>query len=155
MWHQSLAISRASARSQFGGHLHLVEAHTDTAIAEATGFLRADPEYHGEITGATPERLRIAHAAEGFGMDVELHIAGAARRHCMAAMRNSNFYEVGLVHPKLSNIANLPVCACDYSDQFDSIDSEGYVTMPEGAGLGVMDDWDAAEPCRVESFEVK
>ena len=87
-----------------GEHLHLVEAHTDMAIAEATDFWRADPEYDGGITGV----MKVAHAAEGFGMDLELHIAGPAQRHCMAAMRNSNFYEMGLVHPKLSNIVNPP-----------------------------------------------
>ena len=134
-----------------GEHLHLVEAHTDMAIAEATDLFRADPEYDGGITGA----MKIAHAAEGFGMDVELHIAGPAQRQCMAAMRNSNFYEMGLVHPRLSNIANLPVYACDYSDELDSVDSEGCVTLPEGPGLGVTYDWNAAEPYKVDSFEIK
>ena len=57
-----------------GEHLHLVETHTDMAIAEATDFWRADPEYDGGITGT----MKIAHAAEGFGMDLELHIAGPA-----------------------------------------------------------------------------
>ena len=69
-----------------GEHLHLVEAHVDMAAAEATDFSRADPEYDGGITGV----MKIAHATEGFGMDLELHIAGPAQRHCMAAMRNSN-----------------------------------------------------------------
>ena len=74
-----------------GEHVHLVEAHADMAAADATDFWRADPEYDGGITGV----MKIAHAAEGYGMDVELHIAGPAQRHCMAAMRNSNFYEMG------------------------------------------------------------
>ena len=94
-------------------HVHLVEAHSDMAAAEATDFWRADPEYEGGITGV----MKVAHAAEGFGMDVELHIAGPAQRHCMAAIRNSNFYEMGLVHPKLSNIACPPVYKCGYDDQ--------------------------------------
>lgn len=86
-----------------GEHVHLVEAHAD--MAAATDFWRADPEYDGGITGA----MKIAHSAEGYGMDVELHIAGPAQRHCMASMRNSNFYEMGLVHRKLSYIASPPV----------------------------------------------
>ena len=89
-----------------GEHVHMVEGHTDMAVAEATDYWRADPEYDGGITGV----MKIAHAAEGFGMDVELHIAGPAQRHCMAAMRNSNFYEIGLVHPKLG--ARMPVYKC-------------------------------------------
>ena len=60
-----------------GEHLHLVEAHADMAIADATDFWRADPNYDGGITGV----MKIAHAAEGLGMDVELHGAGAAPLH--------------------------------------------------------------------------
>ena len=134
-----------------GEHVHLVEAHVDMAIAGATDFWRADPEYDGGITGV----MKIAHAAEGFGMDVELHIAGPAQRHCMAAMRNSNFYEMGLVHPKLSeNIACPPVYKCGYVDQLDSIDSEGFVTVPEGPGLGVEYDWDAVAKYKVTELIV-
>ena len=117
-----------------GEHVHLVEAHVDMAIAGATDFWRADPEYDGGITGV----MKIANAAEGFGMDLELHIAGPAQRHCMASMRNSNFYEMGLVHPKLSNIANPPVYKCDYSDQLESIDSDGCVGLPQGPGLSLI-----------------
>ena len=128
-----------------GEHVHMVEAHADMAAAEATDFWRADPEYDGGITGV----MKIAHSAEGYGMDVELHIAGPAQRHCMAAIRNSNFYEMGLVHPKLSNIACPPVYACGYSDQLESIDEDGCVEVPEGPGLGVVYDWAGIEKHRV------
>jgi len=133
-----------------GEHIHLVEAHTDMAIAEATDFWRADPEYDGGITGT----MKVAHAAEGFGMDLELHIAGPAQRHCMAAMRNSNFYEMGLVHPKLSNIANPPIYSCDYSDQLDSIDADGFVEVPKGPGLGVEYDWKGIKKFQYDEVEI-
>ncbi len=133
-----------------GEHIHLVEAHTDMSIAEATDFWRADPEYDGGITGT----MKVAHAAEGFGMDLELHIAGPAQRHCMAAMRNSNFYEMGLVHPKLSNIASPPVYSCGYSDQLDSIDAEGYVEVPKGPGLGVEYDWKGIKKFQYDEIEI-
>ena len=120
------------------------------AMTEATDFWRADPEYDGGITGV----MKIAHSAEGYGMDVELHIAGPAQRHCMAAMRNSNFYEMGLVHPKLSNIANPPVYACDYSDQLESVDENGCVDVPTGPGLGVVYDWAGIEKYRVDGVVV-
>ena len=120
-----------------GEHVHLVEAHADMAAADATDFWRADPEYDGGITGV----MKIAHSAEGYGMDVELHIAGPAQRHCMAAMRNSNFYEMGLVHPKLTNIACPPVYACGYEDELETIDADGCVPVPQGPGLGVTYDW--------------
>ena len=102
-----------------GEHLHLVEAHTDMAIAEATDFFRADAQYDGGITGV----MKIAHAAEGFGLDLELHTGGPAHRHAMAAIRNSNFYELGLVHLILgsSGISGLS----DFADDLDSIESDG------------------------------
>ena len=131
-----------------GEHLHLVEAHTDMAIAESTDFWRADPEYDGGITGV----MKIAHAAEGFGMDVELHIAGPAQRHCMAAMRNSNFYEMGLVHPKISNLVQPPIYSCGYTDQLESIDKDGYVEVPKGPGLGVEYNWSYLEKYKLDGL---
>jgi L-alanine-DL-glutamate epimerase-like enolase superfamily enzyme len=47
---------------------------------------------------------KIAHAVEGFGLDVAIHAPGPAHRHCFAALRNCNYYEMGLVHPKLKAI---------------------------------------------------
>ena len=134
-----------------GEHVHLVEAHADMAAADATDFWRADPEYDGGITGV----MKVAHAAEGYGMDVELHIAGPAQRHCMAAMRNSNFYEMGLVHPKLSNIACPPVYADGYTDQLESIDADGCVDVPQGPGLGVEYDWAGIEKNRVDEVVIE
>ena len=121
-----------------GEHVHLVEAHTDMAIAEATDFFRGDAEYDGGITGL----MKIAHAAEGMGMDLELHTGGPAHRHAMAAIRNANFYELGLVHPKLAG-TDLAVYANDYDgDQLDAVDSDGNVSVPEGPGLGVVYDYE-------------
>jgi len=119
-------------------HIHMVESHIDFALAEATDFLRADPDYDGGITGV----MKIAHAAEGLGLDVELHLVGPCRRHCMAAMRNSNYYEMGLVHPKVQANIVPPVYKDGYSDELDSIDGSGCVDVPQGPGLGVEYDWD-------------
>ena len=41
-------------------------------------------------------------------------------RHCMAAMRNSNYYELGLIHPKVHPF-HAPVYL-NYEDHLDSID---------------------------------
>jgi len=59
----------------------------------------------------------------------------------MAAMRNSNYYEVALVGPDCPN-AVAPVYACGYSDQLDCVAADGTVGVPEGPGLGVIYDWD-------------
>jgi L-alanine-DL-glutamate epimerase-like enolase superfamily enzyme len=118
-------------------HVRTLEPHVDFIVAEATDFVRGDPHYDGGITGV----MKIAHAAEGFGLDCELHGAGPAQRHLMAAMRNSNFYELGLVHPKAPS-TRAPVYADGYRDDLDAVDSRGCVAVPEGPGLGVAYDWD-------------
>ena len=118
-------------------HVRTLEPHVDFIVAEATDFVRGDPHYDGGITGV----MKIAHAAEGFGLDCELHGAGPAQRHLMAAMRNSNFYELGLVHPRTGS-GHAPVYADGYRDDLDSVDGTGCVAVPEGPGLGVTYDWD-------------
>jgi L-alanine-DL-glutamate epimerase-like enolase superfamily enzyme len=119
-------------------HIRGLEEHVNFVVGEGTDFLRADAEYDGGITGA----LKIAHAAEGFGLDVELHCGGPAHRHVMASLRNTNFYEIGLVHPKTSSIGwSMDVYACDYRDALDEVDNQGNVDVPTGPGFGVQYDW--------------
>lgn len=118
-------------------HVRGLEPHTDFIAAEATDFVRADPEYDGGITGA----MKIARVAEGFGLDVEYHAPGPAHRQCLAATRNSNYYEIALVHPNCQN-TQPPVYAGDYSDMLGAIDADGRVSVPDGPGLGVEYDWD-------------
>lgn len=120
-------------------HVRGLEPHTDFIATESTDFVRADPEYDAGITGT----MKIAHVAEGFGLDVELHAPGPAQRHCIAAMRNTNFYEMALVHPSCENpLARTPAYADDYSDHLNSIDEEGMIEVPDGPGLGVEYNWD-------------
>ena len=121
-------------------HVRGLELKSDFAAGESTDFLRADPEYDGGITGA----MKIAHVAEGFGIDVEFHAPGPAQRHCIAATRNTNYYELALVHPEAAN-TQPPVYEGDYSDMIDTIDADGRVSVPEGSGLGVEYDWDYIE----------
>ncbi|EMA06471.1 enolase C-terminal domain-like protein [Haloferax denitrificans] len=121
-------------------HVRGLEPHTDFVASGATDFVRADPEYDGGITGA----MKIVRVAEGFGLDVEFHAPGPAQRHCMAAARNANYYELALVHP-LANNTQPPVYRGDYSDMFDTIDERGTVPVPDGPGLGVDYDWEYVE----------
>ncbi len=122
-------------------HVRGLEAHVDFIEAGATDFVRGDPDYDGGITGV----MKIAHAAEGFGLDVELHSAGPERRHIMASMRNTNYYEMGM--------GSLIPVKEGYRDGYDAIDSNGCVDVPEGPGLGVEYDWEfvnAHQSARVE-----
>ena len=120
-----------------GEHIRGHELHVDNIVADGTDFVRADADYDAGITGL----MKIAHSAEGFGLDVEVHAPGPHHRHCMAAIRNTNYYELGLVHPKLKT-TKPPIYACDYSDDLDAIDENGHVPVPTGPGLGVQLDWD-------------
>jgi L-alanine-DL-glutamate epimerase-like enolase superfamily enzyme len=118
-------------------HVRGVEPKADFLIAEGTDLLRVDPEYDMGITGC----MKIAHVAEGFGVDCEVHACGPAHRHCMSAMRNSNYYEIALVGPDMPN-AVPPVYLCGYSDQLDCVGADGCVGVPDGPGLGVQYDWE-------------
>ena len=130
-------------------HVRGIEAHTDFIATESTDFVRADPEYDAGITGA----MKIARIAEGFGLDVEFHAPGPAQRQCLAAIRNTNYYEVALVHPKCRN-TQPPVYNDGYSDFLDTVDSEGTVTVPDGPGLGVEYDWEFIEENKTGSVHV-
>lgn len=119
-------------------HVRGLEQHVDFIAAEGTDLVRVDPEYDGGITGA----MKIAHAAEGFGLDVEIHAPGPAHRHVMSAIRNTNYYEMALVHPHTRENGHAPVYTCGYEDALDAIDDDGCVPVPRGPGLGVSYDWD-------------
>ncbi|MFD3484685.1 enolase C-terminal domain-like protein [Streptomyces sp. NPDC058665] len=131
-------------------HVRGLEQHMDFAIGGGTDFMRADAEYDGGITGA----LKIAHATEALGLDVELHTPGPAQRQLMASLRNTNYYEMSFVHPKSSEIGRSQlIYADDYRDGLTAIGADGCVPVPEGVGLGVEYDWDTIETHTVETVE--
>jgi L-alanine-DL-glutamate epimerase-like enolase superfamily enzyme len=130
-------------------HVRGLEPHADFVQADATDFVRADPEYDAGITGA----MKIARMTEAFGLDVEFHAPGPAQRHCMAATRNTNYYELALVHPNVDNPIP-PVYEGGYSDMIDTIDADGTVAVPDGPGLGVEYDWDYIEDNATGSVHV-
>lgn len=113
-----------------GEHVRGLQAHADQVIGGGTDFMRADAGLDGGVTGV----LKIAHTAEALGIDVELHGPSPVHRHLMAALRNSNFYELGLVAPSLTRISS-PVFA-DYVDDLHAVAPDGTVGVPTGAGLG-------------------
>jgi L-alanine-DL-glutamate epimerase-like enolase superfamily enzyme len=118
----------------------------------ATDYLRADPDYDMGITGT----MKVAHLAEAFGLDCEIHAAGPAQRHCMAAMRNSSWYELSLVAPGVANPVP-PVFGSGYSDALEDIGEDGCMPVPDGPGIGVEYDWDyiAANRTALQEFTLK
>ena len=121
-------------------HVRGLEPKADWIAAEATDFVRADPEYDLGITGT----MKTAHLAEAFGLDCEIHSAGPAHRACMSAMRNSNYYELALVGPTIPTILP-PIYADGYSDASTAVGADGCYPVPTGPGLGVALDWDFIE----------
>lgn len=120
-----------------GEHVRSVEPRMDFVLADATDYVRGDPYYDG-ITGV----MKLAHACEAIGLDIELHGPGPAQRQCMAALRNANYYEMGLVHPMLPGDKPSVLYKDHYHDGLNAIDSSGCVPVPTGPGLGVDIDWD-------------
>lgn len=131
-------------------HVRALQAKCDFLRAGGTDFLRADPEYDQGITGA----IKTAHMAEAFGIDVEIHACGPAQRQLLGAIRNTNYYELAEVGPKLCNV--VPPCYADgYHDDLDSIDGDGMISIPDGPGLGVTYDWDWINAHATDRYEFK
>lgn len=131
-------------------HVRGLEPKADCAVAGATDFLRADPEYDMGITGT----MKIAHVAEALGIDVEIHACGPAHRAVMSAIRNTNFYEVFLCAPKCANPLP-PVYTCGYEDSLHGVGADGCFPVPEGVGLGVTYDWDYINAHTTAKFEFR
>jgi len=128
-------------------HIFGLEGHVDFIVNGGTDFVRAGVYEDGGITGA----MKVAHAAEGFGLDVEFHGGGLAHRHCIAAVRNANFYELGLLNPKIKS-SQPPVYPLEFTDELNGVDANGHVAVPQGPGLGVEMDWDYIEAHKVDTL---
>lgn len=127
-------------------HIFGLEQHVDFIVGGGTDFVRVGTYEDGGITGA----MKVAHAAEGFGLDVEFHGGGLAHRHCIAAVRNTNYYELGLLNPKVKK-TKPPIYPAEFTDELENVDENGHVAVPQGSGLGVEMDWDYIESRRVDT----
>lgn len=87
-------------------------------------------------------------------MDIEFHYTGPYARHCGAAVRNTNFYELGQLHPDVDvGFKDIPkVYQGDYSDSIDAIDQDGYISVPDDPGIGVDFDWSFIEENEINSI---
>jgi len=96
-------------------------------LMKATDMLRGDVG-KGGITGL----MKIAHLAEAFRMNCEVHAANTANLHVIMAINNCDYLEVLLPgqyrqHGLLNDI---------------EVDSQGLVYAPTGPGLGYEIDWE-------------
>jgi L-alanine-DL-glutamate epimerase-like enolase superfamily enzyme len=120
-------------------HIRGFEQKADFVLAGGTDIMHIDPELDGGITGT----MKLAQFCAAIGMEVQLHTAGPIHRHCMSAIVNTHFYELGLVRPEGAwNGLQPPIYADDYGDQIENVGSDGCVPVPDGPGLGVTYNWD-------------
>jgi L-alanine-DL-glutamate epimerase-like enolase superfamily enzyme len=76
--------------------------------------------------------MKIAHLAEAFNMECEIHGGGAGNLTVLGAMHNGRWYERGLLHPFL-DYETVPA----YLHRLiDPMDEGGFIPMPTGPGLG-------------------
>ena len=91
----------------------------DWVKAGACDILRAGVPGVGGI-GPT---LKVAHLAESFGMDCEVHGSSAGNLAVCAAIKNCRWYERGLLHPFLDYDEVPPYL----NSLWDPMDADGYV----------------------------
>jgi len=119
-----------------GEKVRTIEQRMDLILQKATDYVRGDVRTHG-LTGT----LKLAHAAESVGMDIEPHTSGPEMLHFLAAVKNANYYEVVWVHPNVPDFSP-PIYRNMNVTRLDCIDAEGMIEVPSGPGLGVEYDWD-------------
>lgn len=110
----------------------------------ACDILRAGVPGVGGIAPA----LKVAHLAEAFGMDCEVHGNGAANLAVCAAIKNCRWYERGLLHPFLE-YDDVPAYLHALSDPMDH---DGYVHLSQKPGLGEDIHFDYIEAHTVASY---
>ena len=84
-----------------------------------------------DVGGISPT-MKIAHLAESFNMDCEIHGGGSGNLAVLGSVGNARWYERGLLHPFI-----------DYDEPpsylnaiIDAMDDEGFIPMPQSPGLG-------------------
>ncbi len=138
-------VYRKGGRLTLGGGILTIE--TSVGISGiASGGIDSRPAQY--LLGRNPlDREIIWHDLKRSrrGLDVELHGGSLAQRHIMATLRNANYYELGLVHPLVSDTKPAVYPERRWLDELDSVDENGCVEVPEGPGLGVAFDRDWIE----------
>ncbi|WP_033575913.1 enolase C-terminal domain-like protein, partial [Dickeya chrysanthemi] len=94
----------------------------------ACDILRAGVQGVGGITPC----LKVAHLAEAFGMDCEIHGNGAPNLAVVGAIKNCRWYERGLLHPFL----NYDEPVAYLNSLVDPMDEDGFVHLSQRPGLG-------------------
>jgi len=113
------------------GNLYAVKEYL---VRGAVDIVRSDVQFNGGIT----QLKKVASLAEAFGMRCEIHtsfnpIMNAANLHVACAIKNCEFYEWWVPERLIWDFG---------VKKSLSVDSQGYVSVPEGPGLGMEVDWE-------------
>lgn len=114
-------------------------------VNEAADFVRVSAHLDGGITGA----IKTANAVEAFGLDAELLLGGPAHMHVMSTLRNTNYFEHGLIHPESHWLLNQ-----GYKNSPESLADDGTMHIPDGPGLGVEIDWKFVDDRRTGQTQI-
>jgi L-alanine-DL-glutamate epimerase-like enolase superfamily enzyme len=102
----------------------------------------------GGITGAR----KTAIVCEAYGLRCEMHMSGWGNLHVCGATPEdtSEYYERGLLAPGVDYDASPPYLksACD------PLDSDGYVSLPTGPGLGYEIEWEYIDDNLIDPWAV-
>ncbi len=128
----ALDIAVAATETTRGAHWGVAQA----IMQRAADIVRADVSWKAGITGT----LKIAHLAEAFGLNCEIHTTtmaamDVANLHVSCAIRNCEYFELFV-----------PEDAFRFPLKGDlPIDAAGMARVPERPGLGVDLDWDTID----------
>lgn len=87
----------------------------------------------GDVGGITP-LVKVAHLAESFGMQMEVHGGGVGNLHVLCAMSSPGlYYERGLLHPFVDYELPSPWL----HELEDPMDQHGQVQVSQAPGLGL------------------
>jgi len=117
----------------------------DHIVNKALTFVRGCTHLDGGITSV----MKTAHVAESLGVDVELEVGGPSHIHCMAGMRNSNYFERGLLHPEVSWMTDQ-----GFNEDVENVNAQGKIKVPSKPGLGVTIDWDFINEHKTETIAI-
>jgi L-alanine-DL-glutamate epimerase-like enolase superfamily enzyme len=92
--------------------------------------------------------LKVAHLADAFGMDCEVHGNGAANLAVVGAIKNCRWYERGLLHPFL-DYDEVPAYL---NSLVDPMDDQGFVHLSQKPGLGEDINFEYIQEHRIEHY---
>lgn len=121
---EQLNIAVLAAETSDGCHYNAA----DFIAQEACDIIRTGTFLKGGITGA----LRIAHLADSFGMNAEIHAGDWANLHLACAIPNNTFFEV-------------LVSGTDPLSLWFPVERDGWITAPQTPGIGYQFDWEELE----------